>query len=80
MNDLKETVNQFVKVFLNNIQHLSDISFNHIEVSRLIAYFKKDKNSKMTFLFCTSLRENNKCQKKTEKPMIMESTLKVNNK
>ena len=56
---------------------MSDISFNHIEVSRMIAYFKKDKNSKMTFLYCTSLRENRKSKIKNDKPMVMESTLKV---
>lgn len=57
MVELRETVNSFVKVFIF-IQHLSDISYNHIEISRMTAYFKKDKQSRMTFLYCTSLREN----------------------
>ena len=69
MVELRETINSFVK-------HLSDISFNHIEVSRMTLYFKKDKNSRMTFLYCTSLRENRKNNSK-QKPMLMESTLKV---
>ena len=43
----------------------------------MIAYFKKDKNSRMTFLYCTSIRENRKSLVKNQNPMVIESTLKV---
>lgn len=42
----------------NVVKRISHVTFERLMISRMVAYFKPDKNNRLYFLYCSSLRLN----------------------